>query len=213
MYAVVFDTETSGFVKRVGDRLVPPHLVQLAWQRVILTKGQPMRVLEKHNYICKPQGDAHWSMRAQDVHKISQEHAMRVGVDAGEALQKFQASVSGAHVSIAHNVGFDVNIIDSVFMKLRCEKFRWRETYCTALNTKNLVNAMGKRGIKMPKLVELYTHLHGAGTDFKFHDAGDDTQCLLDCVEELFKRNHMAVAHNVTTSVYFPHQGGDWKIF
>lgn len=205
MYMVVFDTETSGFGSKVGNEFKPPHLVQLAWQRIAFSARGNCHVLEKRNLIIQPQKDATWSMHAQAVHGISEDVARRTGVNAKRALKEFQRSVLGAHVAVAHNSSFDIRIIDSVFEKVTDRKFKWRNTRCTGRGTVDLtrIPCKNNKSFKMPKLAELYSHLHqGAGT-FNFHNAEDDVQCLVECVKKLYALKHDFGEGNPEKSVYF----------
>lgn len=158
-----FDTETTG----LPDRYTPlnsdrqPHCVQLA---ALLTEDDGTERASL-NLIVHPDG---WTIpeAAARVHGITTEMAQRCGVREAIAAAAFYDLTKKADLLVAHNIKFDVQIIDIMFARV---PRGWRllgEKFCTMDAASPLVNlpptermiAAGIDKPKAPKLEECIRH-------------------------------------------------------
>lgn len=173
---LVFDTETTGlpdWKKPSGDDS-QPHIVQLG---AALMGMETRKIVQGMNVIVRPDG---WEIPQEvtDIHGISQEKAMDVGVPESMALDMFLA-LWGGRTRVAHNTTFDNRII-RIATKRYCDEDvidAWKqgsqgeEWICTMI-------AAGKiMGKKRPSLQE--AHKYFTGEDIKnAHTAwGDMMSC------------------------------------
>lgn len=104
----IFDTETTGipeWQKPSGDDC-QPHLVQLAAHQVDVENE---KVIQTMDVIIKPDG---WEIPQEtiDVHGITMEHAMDVGIPEKMALEMF-LELWGGNLRVAYNTTFDNRMI------------------------------------------------------------------------------------------------------
>lgn len=180
-----FDTETTGLPK---DYKAPatdtdnwPRLVQIAW---ILTDDE-RNVLETKEFIIKPEGFI-IEEGASNVHGISTEKAIEVGVKLTDVLTEFNKVVDSAEYIIAHNINFDEKIVGAELIRNRVNSnFGRKEKLCTMQSSTNYCKLPGFYGkYKWPKLSELHIKLFDK--DFEgAHDALADIQATERCFWEL----------------------------
>ena len=178
---IVFDTETTGLPdwKSPSEAEHQPHLVQLAAHQVDLDTG---KILQSMDVIVKPDG---WEIpkEVSDIHGITQEHALAVGIPEKLALEMFLALLGG-RVRIAHNTTFDNRIIRIATKRYSDEETinRWHEGKyeCTGLLSKPIMQMLpkGKYGFKMPKLEEAYKHFTGKDLQNAHSAIADCNACL-----------------------------------
>jgi DNA polymerase III subunit epsilon len=180
-----FDTETTGlpdFNKRARDPS-QPHIVQLA---ALLTDDNG-DTLESHNVIVRPEG---WTIpkEASDIHGITQERAMAVGLPAKLVAGLLLEMIRKQNLLVAHNIQFD-KFLSRIAMRRHelltdADDLWWKSLpqFCTMKSMTNLCRLPGNYGFKWPKLSEAYKFafnkdLNGA------HDAMVD---ILACKELYF---------------------------
>ena len=105
---LIYDTETTGLInfrKHLLDAC-QPNLVQLAGTLV----NREKIVLGQLNFIIQPDG---WTIpkEASDIHGITQEIAEQYGVPIKVALAAFNHLSRSATHGVAHNIGFDKDIL------------------------------------------------------------------------------------------------------
>ncbi len=154
----VFDTETTGIPdwKNPSEAGHQPHIVEIA---AILHNAQGA-VIDSFKAIVRPNG---WVIPDElvQLHGISQEMAMDVGIPEAEALEGFLALHARAGIRVAHNATFDDRIIRIALMRYQDEErantFRdGTEKFCTCSK------ARGPVGLgKLPTLAEAYKHFTG----------------------------------------------------
>jgi DNA polymerase-3 subunit epsilon len=114
-YILGFDTETTGLPvwKEPSGSENQPHLVQLA---AALCDEVTGNVVSSMDVIIKPDG---WVIPQEviDIHGITNEMAMDVGIDEEQALGMF-LSLCGDHKRVAHNRTFDQRII-----RIACKRY------------------------------------------------------------------------------------------
>lgn len=179
---IIFDTETTGLPRDYNAPMSDldnwPRLVQIAWQ-LHDARG---KLLSNHNYIIRPEGFT-IPYNAEKVHGISTKRALAEGHDLKEILQVFREDVVQAKFLVGHNIGFDINVVGSEY--LRAELVMPLESK-SELDTKDISTEFcalpgGKGGkFKWPTLTELHKKLFGVGFD-DAHDAAYDVDATARC--------------------------------
>ncbi len=144
-----FDTETTGKANMKLPAAHPsqPRLVQLA---CILAEGEDeLAVL---SVIVKPVGFT-IPEQASSVHGITTEIATAKGVALAAALALFKELADRATQYVAHNIGFDLLVMER-------ELGTWveRPTFCTMEAMTPICELPGPYGFKWPRLAEAYEH-------------------------------------------------------
>lgn len=173
-----FDTETTGFVSPLHPQSdCQPHLVQLAF---ILTDEN---TIERAcvNMIIRPDG---WEIpkQASDVHGITTEIALKYGVPLKNAVSVFCHHVQIADQLVAHNIQFDVKVIECALWQVGAgassEAFRQKPQFCTMEASRDAIKlpatqrmiAAGRTGYKSPKVAEAWKFYTGEDLEGA-HDA------------------------------------------
>lgn len=169
-----FDTETTGF----PDKALPvtherqPHLVQVA---ALLTESDGTERAH-FSLIIKPPvkiPDA-----ASAVHGISDELAERAGVVPLVGAQMWNRLARKATLWVAHNIGFDIFVMESALTRILPEEWRHNgyanvARFCTMAAATPILNlpptermvARGYNKPKAPKLSECISHFFGETLD------------------------------------------------
>lgn len=179
MKYLFFDTETTGFPPKT-------RLVSIAWQI-----WNEEKLETKEYYVIKPDG-FEIPYEAEKVHGISTEYAINNGVDLKMVIEKFYHDVDTVDTIVAHNYGFDENIVIGEYNRTG--------VLMNNLSNKNIIDTMKSstnyvklptrngRGYKWPKLDELYSFLFHTKFD-NAHSANADVDATVECFFELKKRN------------------------
>ncbi len=164
-----FDTETTGFV---DDRLpldheAQPHIVQLAAQ-LCEEGGDPVAGF---SLIVDPGISANVKIpeRASAVHGITEERAVQLGVSVRSALALFIHLRSRAKLLVAHNIKFDLAVVQIGLARCGQSTDLAKPTFCTMEAASPVVNlpptermrAAGYNKPKPPKLEECIRHFFG----------------------------------------------------
>jgi DNA polymerase-3 subunit epsilon len=169
-----FDTETTGKADLRAPLDAPhqPHIVQLA----ALLCDDDGKELQSLNVIIKP---GNWIIppEATEIHGISHDLAMQVGVSAKSAMSVFEWLCKAANLYVAHNIEFDDFVCASEF--LRCFNadlsISFDDQFCTMKAMTGVCNIPGPYGPKWPKLIEAYRHCFQKDFDGQ-HDALADVR-------------------------------------
>jgi|SRR5208283_1087902 len=183
------DTETTGLPKysATTDTEKWPRVVQLAWS-LYDTKGNRENL---ESFIIYPT-DFTIPMDSARIHGITTERAKKEGVSLHKVLPQFNADVEKAETIIAHNLDFDLPIINTEFMRCKMEtNLTKKQKFCT-MKTPDIITwcklpANSGRGYKYPKLNELYLQLF----EIEFvdsHNASADVEACAKCYFELEQR-------------------------
>jgi len=223
----IFDTETTGLPERVpgakwgtaseywpynmSSKYTNARLVSIAWVYIMgFTKLDiDLEKLVIPHYIRKPEGFT--EIPTTHIHGISYSMAVSQGLPLLDIfLQKgLKDILDKVDYIIAHNVMFDIHILQSELYKLQTEdamKAVWKienmkkhnQCICSAELGRDLCKLDYKRktaGIsssasvtskkpktyKIPKLVELYKHFYGEEFENQ-HDASGDVLALVKCL-------------------------------
>ncbi len=185
---LIFDTETTGLPRDYNAPLTNfdnwPRMVQLAWQ-VHDFEG---KLVEIENFIIKPDGFT-IPFNAEKIHGISTQMAIEHGAPVKEVLEKFRAAVEKSTHIAGHNIGFDLSIAGSEFL---------RNGFGNPMEKKPTVDSMysstafcalpGGRGggFKYPTLGELHQRLFGEAF-VDAHNAAADVVATARCLLELIR--------------------------
>lgn len=166
MALLFFDTETTGLPvwKEPSDSPAQPHIVQLAAE---LVDPGTREVLDSMDVIVKPEG---WEITPEmtEIHGITNEHAMEVGIPESEAIAMLLKLRDRAGLRIAHNRNFDDRIIriglkrffddgeDTEESRQPSDEWKEGEGYCTCQQAKK---SLGVK--KLPTLQEAHVALIG----------------------------------------------------
>ena len=186
---IIFDTETTGLPKNWNlpytDTDNWPRCIQIAWQ----LHDDEGNLIEAKDFLIQPDGfDIPFD--AEKIHGISTLLAEKQGIPLREMLEKFNEALSKAKFVVGQNVGFDINVMGSEFvrqqMKTPMHDMPILDT-CTEI-TANLCKIPGGRGgkFKLPTLTELHEFLF----DEPFaeaHNATADVEATTRCFLELIR--------------------------
>lgn len=178
---LAFDTETTGLPdwKSPSEAEHQPHLVQLAAH---LVNADSQKIIQSMDVIIKPEG---WTIPQEvtDIHGITTEYAMDVGVSEKAAVEMFLAMWNG-RTQVAHNTTFDRRIL-RIATKRYCDEAtidRWHDCdyECTGLLSKPIMQILPKNkyGFKMPKLEEAYKYFTGKDLENAHTAIADVNACL-----------------------------------
>jgi len=131
-------------------------------------------------------------MDSARIHGITTGRAKAEGVSLYKVLPQFNADVEKAETVVAHNLGFDLPIVTTEFLRCSLETgLSGKQKFCT-MKTLQVVSwckipkASGY-GYKWPTLNEL--HLQLFQEEFTgSHNAGADVEACAKCYFELRKR-------------------------
>jgi len=185
MRVLAFDTETTGqpIWSTPSDSPDQPHIVQLG---AILAEplenynNAVFKQLDVLDVIVRPDS---WEIGQDtiDIHGITQEQAMDVGIPEKEALERFMSLYNQCDLRIAHNTTFDNRIIrialKRYFPSLIADA-EWKDKsryYCTYMASKKHIG--GKSG---HTLSEAYQTIVGTPFPGKAHTALDDARACFD---------------------------------
>ncbi len=177
MKTVIFDTETTGFPNNnpLNDPS-QPHMIQIA--AILAIENM---ILGKINTII--QCPVEVSEGAFKVHGISQERSMREGVPLITALAAFSNLLGQADRAIAHNMKFDLKIINIAYERAGIHnQLKGMLKGCTMQTVTPIMKRLGKRWT----LDSAYRHFVDEAGFSDAHDAmADTTACfkLLQAME------------------------------
>jgi DNA polymerase III epsilon subunit-like protein len=169
------DTETTGLPKYSATNDIEkwPRVVQLAWS---LYDSDGTR--ESQNSFI--------------IHGITTERAKKEGESLHNVLPRFNADVEKAKTIIAHNLDFDLPIVNTEFMRCKLEtNLMKKQNFCTMKPQKIVswckIPKTSGYGYKWPTLPEL--HLQLFQEEFTCsHNAGADVEACAKCYFELRRR-------------------------
>lgn len=185
MINLAVDVETTGFIinnKKLSDS-AQPHIVQIG---AILFDDND-NVKSEINLIIKPDG---WTIpeEVSKIHGIRTEDAIRFGVPIEIAINLFNRMARITDRVITHNYDFDSQVLECEYIRLnRHPEFKDKIKCCTMKASKELVGAIGKNGLKFPKLQEAYKFLFGSEFE-DAHSAFADTLACKRVFLELMRR-------------------------
>jgi DNA polymerase-3 subunit epsilon len=177
MIALFFDTETTGF----KSSSFTPEIVQIG---AIVQDTETRRVLAELNVIITAKEAI--PPRVSEIHGITDELSAKFGVDGTAAESMFGLMVQMSDIVVAHNIAFDLDIIDGVWPVAHALLMN-KEQFCTMQQAEDRVGLAGNHagGTKYPKLIEAYRHFYGKEFDNQ-HDAMADVRACRDVYFALY---------------------------
>lgn len=188
--ALIFvDTETTGLNRSKGKK-PGRRICQLAFKKA--TRGG--QVVTIFSSFVRPKG---WKVpkSATRVHGITQEDCETHGKPIEEILTTFSRAALGCDLIIAHNAGFDRNVIAEEMDRLGMV-MPTAEWYCTMAGSRNIVGIQkvgrgGKIVNKPPKLSEAYAHFTGRFL-YGAHDALVDVDACMAVYEGICSHHNFS---------------------
>ncbi len=181
MKAFIFDTETTGLIENRTVHLdKQPHIIEFFGQLVDLKSA---KVMSKFHSLVKPPIALPLNVKGNkgiaDLTGITEE--MLVGQPAfREVADQIEKHITGAASVIAHNLSFDMDMVEVEFERLG-RKIAWpKKRICTVEQTIHF------RGHRL-NLTKLYNLLF-PGESFVAHRAESDVVALTRIACELYKR-------------------------
>ena len=171
---IIFDTETTGlpnWKEPSGDK-VQPHIVQLAALQV---DTESRKIIQSMDLIVKPDG---WEIPQEtiDVHGITNEQALNVGLPEKEVLNMFIQLWDG-NKRVAYNTTFDNRIIRIATKRYSDEHVidNWKggDYECAMIASRKIM------GGKNPKLTDAYKHFTGEDLEDAHSAMADSLACMM----------------------------------
>jgi len=181
-----FDTETNGKPKYYGAKMTDlhnwPRVAQLGWQ-IYNDAGE---LLREADYLIYPDG---WTIPNEKFfidNGMSTERNIKEGHPISVVLGVFLLDMQECDYLVAHNMGFDYNVLGAEMIRAKKSSAKKLPRICTMEATTNFCQLPGPRGFKWPKLEELHGILFNEAFD-NAHDAMGDVRatarCFFKCVE------------------------------
>lgn len=164
---LIFDTETTGFPseKLVANHPKQAHLVAIAADLVTDTEETVMSM----NFIVN--SGASSAEGALKVHGLTDGYCQAMGLPEAEAVRTFLWLSDKATTLVAHNVGFDLRIMELAAERLsgRPIDFFDRRKFCTM--------QVAKKRLGFGKLADVHRELIGHDFDGAHNAAADKDAC------------------------------------
>jgi len=188
MAYLIFDTETNGLPvdwnAPTSDTFCWPRLVQLSW----ILCDHISFPLKQSTVIVKPD-NFNIPSHVSSLHGITNQRALAEGLPLRRVLEDFDKARRMASTLVAHNIKFDVNVIEAEFYRvgLFCNLNSMKQV-CTMKDSAKFCKIPGKGkypgSFKWPRLDELYFKLFQQEYERK-HDAREDMLACAKCFFEL----------------------------
>jgi DNA polymerase III epsilon subunit-like protein len=151
-------------------------------------------LLHEHDYLIKPDG---FLIQNSHIHSITQSLATFAGITIKDAMDKIVPDLKDVHLMVAHNLGFDKNVLLSELYRNELPEYAQvvasMSEFCTSKGCTNLTKIpFNSKKFKQPKLIELYKFLFGEEVS-GLHDALQDTRVMVKCFIELIKRKYISI--------------------
>jgi DNA polymerase-3 subunit epsilon len=180
---LVFDTETSnGFPRKNVDNCNQKcSIVQLAF----LVADKKFNVVTSQNFLL--QQDRPICKESQAIHQKTDDMCEKYGVKKDFILKQFFHWCEKSEHLIAHNISFDLTMINIECAKLNLEPRYPLKKWCTMQLTKNIIKLpptekqikAGFTDYKSPSLKGAYNFMFGKDFD-NAHDALADVKACLE---------------------------------
>jgi len=211
-YVITFDLETGGLCKQPRYNEYYPYnqIKYYAGSRVVQigytvhkVTGKKQEFISEAEYIIAPRG---FKIDNERFHGITHDMAMRQGIEFKDAIALMQDDFKKASLLVAHNAGFDINVLLSEMwrqgMTTLATEFAAIPYFCTSLKMKHTMKLplpfrRKKKDYKQPNLGELYMWCFGKpipDEDGKRHTALFDAQRTAECFLDLLKKNKFVLA-------------------
>lgn len=187
---LLFDTETTGLPRKRNaepeDLANWPYIVEIAWYLI----DEEGLLVDGCHYIVKQ--NVSIPLAATEIHHISTQKMLTEGVDAQRVYSEFVESAEKAEYIIAHNLAFDMPIIECELLRNGFDKILFsKKQFCTMIGGRDFCTVYDRSGrIKNPKLSELFGDLYFDNPYLTFegtHNALADTNMLYRCFMKMIE--------------------------
>jgi len=179
-----FDTETSDLLKKGKPNSHPdqPHMAQLAF---ILYDEKTKIEINSGKFYIKPEG---WKMGyyASQVNGLTDEFLESNGLPLKQVVTLFNSCLKLADSVVAHNLEFDLNILEIAGIRSKT-KIKWpAKQLCTMKASTHICQLpmKNRKKFKFPKLKEAYHYFFNVEFD-NAHDAMADIRATKDIFHKL----------------------------
>ena len=179
------DFETTDLVHAgVSDFLAQPGIVQIG---VTILNDKYDEVSSWKTLVNPEQVRSQWSESAIRVHGITPE-MVEDAPTFFAVFDQFAGHAAGCDTWTGYNTKFDKDVLWFQLLRYGFERsFAWPRHDLDAMKlAKDFMAIQGKRGVKPPKLIEIYEHLF-PGESFDAHDALEDVRASARVLKELKK--------------------------
>lgn len=169
MYALVFDTETTGLPKKrcasIKDDSNWPHIVQMSWAHCNMETG---KIISIKDYIIRLADHLSIPPASTKIHGITDEIMREKGVPIKHVLEDFRKDLTQSQYLVAHNLDFDKTITriemyrngyHNFYRRHRCIEVCTMHAGTDICNIAHISKWNGRFETKPPKLIELYQKL------------------------------------------------------
>uniref|UniRef100_A0A7S0C6G0 Exonuclease domain-containing protein n=1 Tax=Proboscia inermis TaxID=420281 RepID=A0A7S0C6G0_9STRA len=182
--ALIFDTETTGLVKREKhfSDTTQPYLLQLG---LILVDTGDWSIKSRSNFLVKLDHGVKIDKKAEATHGITFACCNKFGLEPELAGRIFYQACCNAHVLVSHNMSFDRTVMAASLFRsgfLTKQDFQADlQLVCTMNEAKKVLKLPGKfaSDYKLPSLTEAYAYFSGGKEIVGAHDALVDSEACL----------------------------------
>ena len=186
---VILDIETNGFPTNwkasVSDTYNWPRMVSISWFKIAPSGS----ILSQNSFVVKPAG---FTIQESSVliHGITTEKALKIGTELMEVLQQFETDILDATYLVAHNIDFDYPVLLCEYIRSNVLQARLKsmQQICTMKSSMKFCNIRTSKGLKYPKLEELYKKLFHESLNGA-HNSKADAEACMKCFKELYNLN------------------------
>jgi DNA polymerase III epsilon subunit-like protein len=180
MVAIVFDTETTGFISSIDAPLnTQPKIIELFALKI---DEQNFEIIDELELLIDPREDLQEEIiRVTGLNDVDLKGKGEFAIHAN-AISDFWL---GSNSSVGHNITFDCDMLEVEFKRLgRVNRFPWSpKRICTVEASEHY---FGRR----LKLIDLHTYLFSEGFE-QAHRARNDVMATYRCVKELHRRGDL----------------------
>ena len=174
------ETQTMPLFREPSSDPRQPHLVQVAAK---LIDSDTRACHAAVDLIVRPD---EWEIPEEtvEVHGITTEHALRVGVPEEAALMMILTLEEIADVRVAHNESFDARIVRIAVKRFiddeHADEWKTHDSYCTMHNSTKVCGLAGTHAgrNKWPRLTEAYKHFTGQEMENAHNAMADVDGCI-----------------------------------
>ena len=194
MKILVFDIETTGLPKDmkgdIKDSSNWPYIVQLSW---LVYDDTIKCVVAEEDIIIKLSDNKQIPIESTKIHGITNEKMLNEGVSINKILPKFLNNFKDCQILVAHNIKFDINIIQAEFFRnfnINPIQDHNKIEYCTMKYGKSITKIWKQSKyydglyLKPPRLSELHEKLF-ATTPTNLHNSMVDVWACFRCFHHM----------------------------
>lgn len=183
MHILFYDFETTGLPqwKKPSDSKEQPHIVSVAAKQV---DDETRKVIQSMHLTVAP---SFWDIPQEvvDIHGITQEHALKVGVPERDAAMMLFTLSKQSDLRVAHNEVFDARIMRIALKRYalpvlaidsdsNVDVWAKQPKECTARRTRGIV----PNSRRYPRIEQAYEHFTGKPME-NHHDAMADVDACM----------------------------------